>query len=170
MLGAVEKLCIFIASISLVILIVTYFWLAFGRKVLNDSPTWVEQLSFVLICYIVFLGAAAGVRNNTHLGVTVFRDMMPVMIQKVLIVSIDLIVAAFGLVMMVSSWRWVAFGWDSLIPMLDVPESIRSAAICIFGGLIFIFAGMRAISRILTFSTWLPEEPFSNDPIETENL
>ena len=48
--------------------------------------------------------------------------------------------------------------WDSLIPMLDVPESVRSAAVTIFGGLIFLFAGTRALFRIITFSDWSPDE------------
>ena len=160
-LGAVQSLCILTASIALVVLVVTFGWLVFGRYVLNVTPTWVEQLSLLLICYIVFLGAAAGVRTNTHLGVTVFRDMLPTALQKGLIVIIDLIIATFGFLTVLSCWGWVTFGWDSFIPMLGIPESFRSAAVTVFGALIFLFAGARALSRILTFPSWSPEDPLS---------
>jgi len=157
-LDGIQSLCIFIASIALATLVVTFGWLVFGRYVLNITPTWVEQLSLLLICYIVFLGAAAGVRTNGHLGVSVFRDMLPITFQKVVLIATDLIIATFGFITVLSCIGWVAFGWDSLIPMLDVPESVRSAAVTIFGGLIFLFAGTRALFRILTFSDWSPDE------------
>ena len=156
MLDWVQSLCIFVASIALIILVVTFGWLVFGRYVLNVTPTWVEQLSLLLICYIVFLGAAARVRTDSHLGVLVFRDLLPVMLQKIVMVLTDVVIAAFGFVTVLACLNWVAFGWDSLIPMLDLPESFRSAAITIFGSLIFVFAGLRAVLRILTFSDWLP--------------
>lgn len=55
----VRSLCIFVSSIALVVLVTTFGWLVFGRYVLNVTPTWVEQLALLLICYIAFLGAAA---------------------------------------------------------------------------------------------------------------
>ncbi len=160
-LDGIQSLCIFIASVALVILVVTFGWLVFGRYVLNVTPTWVEQLSLLLICYIVFLGAAAGVRTDSHLGVSVFRDLLPTVLQKIVMVIIDLIIAAFGFITVLSCLNWVAFGWDSLIPMLDVPESFRSAAVTIFGGLIFLFTGARAFLRIITFSDWSPDQSSS---------
>lgn len=153
-LDRLRALCIFVASIALVVLIATFGWLVFGRYVLNVTPTWVEQLALLLICYIAFLGAAAGVKENTHLGVSLFRDMMPEIVQKVLIIAIDLIMAAFGGVMVVAGITLMQFGWDTLLPMLNIPESFRTLAITSCGGLIFLFAGLRGILRIVTFSDW----------------
>ena len=151
-LAAVSRLCMFLASAALVILIVAFGWLVFGRYVLNATPTWVEQLALLLICYIAFLGAAAGVRSNTHLGVTVFRDMLPVTAQKVLMIAIDLILAAFGLVMLLAGMELMQFGWNTMLPMLDIPESFRTLAITSCGGLVCLFAGFRALSRALHFN------------------
>ena len=151
-LAAVSRLCMFLASAALVILIVAFGWLVFGRYVLNATPTWVEQLALLLICYIAFLGAAAGVRSNTHLGVTVFRDMLPVTAQKVLMIAIDLILAAFGLVMLLAGMELMQFGWNTMLPMLDIPESFRTLAITSCGGLVCLFAAFRALSRALHFN------------------
>lgn len=157
-LAGVQWLSIFTASIALAILIVTFGWLVFGRYVLNVTPTWVEQLALVLICYIAFLGAAAGVRSDTHLGVSLFRDMAPIGVQKVIIVIIDFILAIFGAVMFLAGVELMKFGWDSFIPMLDVPESIRTMAITICGSLIVLHAGSRGIIRLLTFKDWQPQD------------
>ena len=141
----------------LFVLVVTFGWLVFGRYVLNVTPTWVEQLALMLVCYIAFLGAASGVREDTHLGVSLFRDMLPVPLQKIVMVAIDFILAAFGAIMFIAGVELMRFGWDSLIPMLDVPESFRTLAITTCGGLIVLHAGSRGIIRILTYRTWTPQ-------------
>ena len=162
-LAAVQWVSIFTASIALVILIVTFGWLVFGRYVLNVTPTWVEQLALILICYIAFLGAAAGVRDDTHLGVTLFRDLTPMVIQKAVMIIIDFVLAAFGAIMCIAGIALMRFGWDSFIPMLNVPESFRTLAITLCGALIVIHAGSRGIIRIATYSDWHPH----NDKLES---
>jgi TRAP-type C4-dicarboxylate transport system permease small subunit len=153
-LAGVQWLSIFTASIALVVLIVTFGWLVFGRYVLNVTPTWVEQLALILVCYIAFLGAAAGVREDTHLGVSLFRDLMPFPVQKVIMIIIDFVLAIFGGIMCIAGIALMRFGWDSLIPMLNVPESSRTLAITLCGALIVIHAGSRGLIRILTYSDW----------------
>lgn len=150
----IGKTCTFVASLALVVLVATFGWLVFGRYVLNVTPTWVEQLALLLICYIVFLGAVAGTRDETHLGVTLFRDMMPGGIQKVIVILMDTVLAAFGVTMFLAGTKLMQFGWDSYLPMLDIPESFRTAAITVCGGLTFGICASRAVMRTLKFSHW----------------
>jgi len=157
LLDRVRAICMFIASCALAVLIASFGWLVFGRYVLNATPTWVEQLALLLVLYIAFLGAAAGVREDTHIGVTLFRDMMPVPAQKVLLIGIDFALAVFGAVMLVAGITLMRFGWDTLLPMLGIPESFRTLAITSLGALILLFAGARGVLRLLTFGTWMPE-------------
>ncbi len=163
----IGTICTFVASIALVVLVSTFGWLVWGRYVMNVTPTWVEQLALVLICYIVFLGAVAGVRDESHLGVTLFRDMTPVPVQKTIIILTDVILAIFGAVMFLAGTKLVQFGWDSLLPMLNIPESFRTAAITIGGALIFLICTLRAIHRIVTFRRWHPHITTATDLMET---
>ena len=110
-----------------------------------------------MICYIAFLGAAAGIKENTHIGVELFRDAMPTWLQKTLIIAIDLILAVFGAVMVIAGIELMRFGWGTLLPMLQVSESFRTLAITSCGGLIMLFSGTRFVLRILTFQAWTPE-------------
>ncbi|MGO4906784.1 TRAP transporter small permease [Pseudorhodobacter sp. W20_MBD10_FR17] len=155
-LDKISSLCFFIASVSLVVLIATFGWLVFGRYVLNVTPTWVEQLALLLICYITFLGAAAGVHEDTHIGVTLFRDIVPEGLQKVTMIVIDAIIAVFGASMLIAGIALMKFGWATMLPMLNIPESFRTLAITSCGALVLLFAGSRAILRILTFRDWVP--------------
>ena len=60
----IAGLCTFIAGVSLVVMTTIFAWLVFGRYVLNDTPTWVEQVSLLLVMVIAFLGAAVGIHQN----------------------------------------------------------------------------------------------------------
>ncbi|MFW2589774.1 TRAP transporter small permease [Sagittula sp. SSi028] len=163
-LNLVRTLCMAVASVALVVLIVTFGWLVFGRYVLNVTPTWVEQLALLLICYIAFLGAAAGVREDTHIGVTLFRDLLPIPVQKVVMILIDFILAGFGTVMLLAGLELMSFGMDTVLPMLGLPEAVRTAAITSLGGLVILFAGLRGLLRILRFQRWSPEDrPFDEE-------
>lgn len=153
-LDRISALCLGVSAVSLVLLISTFGWLVFGRYVLNSTPTWVEQLALLLICYIAFLGAAAGVKEDTHIGVTLFRDMLPVGPQKIAIIAIDITLAIFGAIMLIAGITLMKFGWSSKLPMLNIPESFRTLAITSCGALILLFAGTRALMRILTFRAW----------------
>jgi TRAP-type C4-dicarboxylate transport system permease small subunit len=147
-LTRISTACLLLSSGAIVVLIATFGWLVFGRYVLNVTPTWVEQLALVLVCWIAFLGSATGVRDDAHLGVTFIREAMPAPIRRFLRVAVDVIMALFGLVMMVSCYELALFGWDTLLPMLNVPETVRTGPAVILGALMFAFSGARAGTRI----------------------
>lgn len=146
-LDLVSRTCIFLSSCALVVLVAIFGWLVYGRYVLNVTPTWVEQLALLLICYITFLGAAAGVHENTHLGVSFIRESLPGPIRRVLRIVCDIAVAGFGIMMMLSCIELVRFGWSTKLPMLDIPEGMRTLPAAILGGLMFLFAGFRAFAQ-----------------------
>jgi TRAP-type C4-dicarboxylate transport system permease small subunit len=112
-----SKLCIFLASCALLVLVATFGWLVFGRYILNITPTWVEQLALVLICYIAFLGAAAGIHEGTHLGVTLFRDFTGGWLKWLLLLLGDVVLMVFGAIMLIAGLELFHFGWETMLPM-----------------------------------------------------
>ena len=46
-LNLLKKICFLLAGTALVTMTVIFAWLVFGRYVLNDTPTWVEQVSLL---------------------------------------------------------------------------------------------------------------------------
>lgn len=80
-LDLLARICVLLAGIAIVVMTVIFAWLVFGRYVLDDTPTWVEQVSLLLVMVIAFLGAAAGVHNHTHLSVVVFRNIRGIALE-----------------------------------------------------------------------------------------
>jgi len=142
------SLCLLVAGVLLVCLIVIFGWLVFGRYILNDTPTWVEQVSLVLVVYITFLGAAVGVRQKTHLSIDFMRDALSPGPRMALTLLSDIMMIAFGGFMLWQGWGLVASNFERAIPMIGVSESWRAAPLVISGVMIILFAGADMLFRI----------------------
>ena len=92
-------------------------WLVYGRYVLNATPTWVEQVSLLLVVGIGFIGASVGVHQRTHLNVSYFRDISPRPLRRFFeLLNPHYHVCIFALIMMVKSYELMMFKWGSQIP------------------------------------------------------
>ena len=64
----VAKASLMLAVALLVVLILCVQWQVFGRYVLNDTPTWAENLALLLVLFVTAFGLAVGVRDAGHIG------------------------------------------------------------------------------------------------------
>ncbi|MGN6467300.1 MAG: TRAP transporter small permease [Rhizobiaceae bacterium] len=147
-LDGIAWICMLVAGIALVVIVVAFGWLVYGRYVLNDTPTWVEQLSLLLVSYITFLGAAVGIRRNTHLSIDFIRESLPVLPRQVMRYLSDLFIVAFGACMAWQGYALFLDNTDRLIPMIEVPEAWRVLPLGICGALMVLFAGANIVERM----------------------
>lgn len=145
----ITRICIVLAAVSLVAMTVFYVWLVYGRYVLNDTPTWVEQVSLLLVMIITFLGAAVGVHQHSHLSVVIFRNIVPTSVRTVFAIITDVLMIGFGGMMFWYGIELTKFKWDTLIPLIQVSEGLRSLPLTICGALLFLFS-LGHLIRLLT--------------------
>ena len=139
-LDLVARACVAVAGIQLVILVAIFGWLVFGRYVLNDTPTWVEQASLVLVVWITFIGGAAGVWHKAHLSIDFLREMMPLPIRIPL-----RWVAVIGMIVFGGYLAWQGYEladktWKRRIPMLGIAEGWRAVPMAVCGALSILFS------------------------------
>ncbi len=139
-LDGIAAICRLLAGASLVVLAVIFGWLVFGRYVLNATPTWVEQVALLLVMVIAFIGAAVGVHEHSHLSVTTLRSSVAPRVRSVFVALTDLLLAGFGLLTLWHGAQLTMFKWDSEIPLIHVPEGLRSLPLTLGGGLILLFS------------------------------
>ncbi len=144
-----SRICLIIAGVALVVMTLMFAWLVFGRYVLNATPTWVEQVSHLLLMVIAFLGAAVGVQQDTHLSVVLFRDAVPSVIRSVFVFVTDVLMAGFGAFMFWYGLELTQFKWKMLIPLIQVSEGFRSLPLTICGALVFLFSTGHLIRLLL---------------------
>ncbi len=148
-LDAVALAALLLASAMLALLILIFSWLVFGRYVLNATPTWVEQLSLLLVVWITFLGAAAGVRHHRHLAVDFIREAMPRPIRAALTAYALIALGLFGAVMV---WQgYVMFERTStrIVPLLGVSEGWRAVPVILSGAMIAVFCADDLVKFLL---------------------
>ena len=139
-LDGLSFVCMLISGIALVVLTVIFGWLVYGRYVLNATPTWVEQVSLLLIVLIAFLGASVGIHRNTHLGVSFFREIAPRPVRRTFEFITHITLIIFGATMAFYSYKLVLFKWDTLIPLIHVPEGLRAIPIMLCGVFTLLFS------------------------------
>jgi TRAP-type C4-dicarboxylate transport system permease small subunit len=137
-LDQISHINMIITGVALVVMTVIFGWLVFGRYVLNATPTWVEQVSLLLVVYIGFLGASVGVHRKTHLGVSVFREMSPEPLRRIFDFLSYSLLAGFGLIMVIYGYKLTIFKWSADIPLLNISEGWRSLPILLSGVFIFL--------------------------------
>ncbi|EHS53258.1 Tripartite ATP-independent periplasmic transporter DctQ component [Rhizobium sp. PDO1-076] len=144
-LGRLSKLCLYISGIGLVAMTVIIGWQIFARYILNDTPSWSEPLSLMLMSWFIMLGSAVGVRESVHLGLDFVRHGASPAIQKIMdLVSLGLIVL-FGIAMSYYGFLLAAGTWTATIPVLGLPGGVDFFPLIAGGAIIAIFAAERFI-------------------------
>ena len=140
LLDAVCWLCTLVTGVFMVTLIAIFGWLVWGRYVMNDTPTWVEQAALILVVWITFIGAAVGVRRGTHLSVDFLRDALPQRSRLVSTALARLLMIFMGSIMAWQGGQLALASMDRAVPMLGIAESWRAMPVSIGGALIALFS------------------------------
>lgn len=130
---------LWISGAGLVAMTAMVAWQVFGRYVLNDSPTWTEPLSIQLMGWFILLGAAVGVRENTHLGFEVARAYSPPPIAAAMIIVSNAAVLFFGGAMAIYGLQLVRGTWTATLPVLGWPGGVDFMPLVAGGAMIALF-------------------------------
>ena len=144
--AALSKLSLVLGVVGLIAVILCVQYQVIGRYVFNDTPTWAEALSMLLVLFVTAFGLAVGVRDAGHIGLESMVALLPQRWQRRIELVIHALVGLFGGLMVYGGWLWASAKWGEKKPMLPVPDGIDYVAIMIAGVLIvlllivFIFA------------------------------
>jgi TRAP-type C4-dicarboxylate transport system permease small subunit len=139
-LDRVASAAMLVSGVMMVTLIAIFGWLVFGRYVLNNTPTWVEQAALLLIVWITFIGAAVGVWRSSHLSIDFVREAMPSGPREILRLGTDGLLVVFGGFMAWYGLMLVLGTARRVVPMLGLSEGWRAAPIAVCGVLIVAFS------------------------------
>lgn len=134
------KYCMIAAVIGLYAIVAAVLYQVFGRYVMNDTPTWAESLTLVLILYVALLGAAVGVRDAGHIGMESLLVLVPEKWRLRLELVIHVLVTLFGAMMVAGGWGLMSGVFEYKIPTLGISEAWHYAPLLVSGALIVLFS------------------------------
>ncbi|OSQ47746.1 TRAP transporter small permease [Thalassospira alkalitolerans] len=166
--GGLAKILNLIGGVALVALIPAFAWLVFGRYVLNETPTWVEQFSLILIVLITFPVAAAGMRDNSHLSVSFFRDSLPPKAAAVMAAIGYAAMVVFGFYMLMGGIDLVAFNWSKQMPIIHISDGWRSVPMAVCGAGILFYSVVHILKIITGWQTIAQSRFYSDDLLDKD--
>ena len=122
-MDALYVLCVVIAGTALVLISAVIPWAVFTRYVLNSAASWPEATAVLLTIVLTFFGGASCYRAQLHMNVSFFAAMLPPRLRYIADLTVEALVAAMALFMMVYGWKLVEATWLNTIaefPWLSV--------------------------------------------------
>lgn len=138
--AALSKLSLVLGVVGLIAVILCVQYQVIGRYVFNDTPTWAEALSMLLVLFVTAFGLAVGVRDAGHIGLESMVALLPDRWRHRIELLIHALVGLFGFLMAQSGWMWASAKWGEKKPMLPVPDGIDYVPVVIAGVLIVLFS------------------------------
>ncbi|MGO7831699.1 TRAP transporter small permease [Rhizobium johnstonii] len=147
-LTRLSNAALWLAGAGLVLMTVFVAWQVFCRYVLNDSPSWTEPGSVMLMSWFIFLGAAVGIRENNHLGFDVLLYVLPKSGKRVLRMISDVVILAFGAGMVWYGGALISLTWNTTLPSLGISGAFDYLPLAGGGVLAVIFSLERIVLRL----------------------
>lgn len=139
-LDRLSAIAIGIAALALVGLVIIQGWQVYARYILNDSPSWTEPLTLLLLSTAMSLGAATGVRENRHFGFFLLADALGPRAHRAVDALVALVIIAIGSVLAWWSAELLLDGWDIRLAGAPLPQSINYLPMSLGGALMVLFA------------------------------
>lgn len=110
------------------------------RYLLNDAPSWSEQVALILVINVAMFGAAAGVRDEGHIGMESLIGLLPKVFQFWIGSLVGVITIVFGSVLAWGCTVMAMSVWPNSIPTLGISEAYRYMPCVASGVLIVLFS------------------------------
>jgi TRAP-type C4-dicarboxylate transport system permease small subunit len=158
-LAPISRACLWLAAIGLVLMTVIVAWQVFGRKILNDSPSWTEPSALLLMSWFILLGGAVGVREGDHLGFEIGLHYAARPLRMLMRITTHSLIAVFGVCMVVYGWQLTASTWSAKMAGVNIPQGMDYLPLVGGGALIALFS-IENLVKLLA----LGDEPPVQDP------
>lgn len=117
------------------------------RYGLNDAPAWSEQVALLLVINVALFGAAAGIRDEGHIGMESLVGLLPPAGQHWVGYANGLLAIVFGAVLVWGGWQMGISVLPNKITSLGITEAWRYAPCVVAGILIILFSIEHVLAR-----------------------
>ena len=122
-----------LCKIFFVGMVVVTAYVVFGRFVLNNSPSWGEELALLCMVYMSMISAALAIRKDTHIRMTVIDLFLPEKVVNFFKGMAQVMIFCFSWFMIIYGWQFAQLMGRSMMTGLRVKSMYLYLAIPIAG-------------------------------------
>ena len=141
--------------VMMVFLCADVFLGVFSRYVMRSTFTWYDEIARLLFVWIVFLGAAVGVRRSSHFRLQLVIDRFSPGWRRAADIFGVLAIMVFGGVLIEQGWKLVELGQFQQTPVMGLSKAYVYASIPAGGALIILYS-LRHLWRAMTGAPTVP--------------
>ena len=150
-LNKIEKYITNITSVMIIILTLLISFQVFIRYVLNTGQFWIQELSIIMMMWIAFLGAAAAVWNNCHIGLNFIVESLPLSLKLWARILNDFIIFIFSILFFNYGLTLISKTMGGTLSALGFAIGYTYTIIPVSALLMALFSIVKIINRIRTF-------------------
>ena len=102
----------------LIVMFLATFYQVLARNVFFTTAMWTEELAKILFVSIVFLGSATLMESEDHIRISIMSDRLPAWLARWQRLFVQLVLVAFGVFFVWSSWTNVLNSWEFYAPSM----------------------------------------------------
>lgn len=140
LLRALSQLVEGLLLVMMVVLCADVFLGVFSRYVIGRTFTWYDEIARLLFVWIVFLGAAVGVRRTAHFRLHLVIDRLGPAGRRLAHAVGVLVLIGFGLVLIQQGWKLVELGQFQRTPVMGLSKQWIYASVPTGGILIILYS------------------------------
>jgi C4-dicarboxylate transporter, DctQ subunit len=143
MLRLLERLEEGLIALLLTVMTLITFSQVVARYVFNFSFVWALELNTFLFAWLIFLGAAYGVREGAHIGVDALVKSLSPARARVVAIAAALMCMVYAAILVIGGWIYVAkmIQVGIMAEDLPIPQWVPRLVLPIGGALLFLRFG-----------------------------
>lgn len=139
----------YIAVTSLLGIVGTVLGSVIWRYVLNNAPSWSEQVALLLVINVAMFGAAAGIRDEGHIGMESLVGLLPKPIQFWIGNMNGYLTITFGVALIWCGTLMAISVYPNRITSIGITEAWRYVP-CVVAGVLFILFSIEHLIAMFT--------------------
>jgi TRAP-type transport system small permease protein len=120
----------------LILMFLATLYQVLARNVIHVPAMWPEELAKFLFVFIVFLGSATLMEREEHIRISILSDRLPVFLARWHRLFVQLVLLAFMIVFVWSSWLNVVNSWEFYAPSMPWFKLSYLYMVLVFSGIL----------------------------------
>lgn len=133
---------------AMAVMVALVFLQVVARYLVKVNVAWAEEVSGIAFVWMIFLGAAAGMKRNAHLAIDVFLAGLPPRVRRVWDAVVLLLVSVFLVFLIVIGGQFVDRSAQTTSTYLNWPMLYVYAVLPLSGLVMLYYALKHAVGRL----------------------